>query len=91
MSEYKKQQKEFIMANNWKDVKKKRHAQDAPKENSQEQFYTRILHRAYLRDHDITHTGEALALALLLHTKDKKRDNRHVAEVAKMLNDPNAD
>lgn len=78
------------MATNWKDVKKKRAAQDSKKkENIQEQFYTRILHRAYLRDGDITHTGEALALALLLHAKGNDRKSG-MADVAKMLDDPNA-
>jgi hypothetical protein len=78
------------MAKNWKDVKKKRQSHDAPKkENMQEQFYTRILHRAYLRDRDITYTGEALALALLLHAKGKDRKSQS-GDVAKMLDDPNA-
>lgn len=55
-----------------------------------EQFYTRILHRAYLRDGDITHTGEALALAMLLHAKgNSKRDRKDVEQVSRMLNDPN--
>lgn len=54
-----------------------------------EQFYTRILHRAYLRDGDITHTGEALALAMLLHAKATGRSKKELDQVSKMLNDPN--
>jgi hypothetical protein len=53
-----------------------------------EQFYTRVLHRAYLRDGDITHTGEALALALLFHAKAKP-DAKLMRDVKSMLNDPN--
>ena len=68
---------------------KKNKPDSKKRENMQEQFFSRIMHRAYLRDGDITHTGEALALALLLHAKGKSRDNKHVEEVAKMLNDPN--
>jgi hypothetical protein len=57
-----------------------------------EQFYTRILHRAFLRDGRITHTGEALALALLLHAKGKtQRGESEVQQVSRMLNDPNLD
>lgn len=51
----------------------------------------RLMDRAYLRDGDVVHTGEALALALLLHTHgDKKRNRKDIEQVGKMLNDPNA-
>lgn len=77
------------MAKNYKPVKNKGKQDAAKKENTQDQFFKRVLHRAYLRDGDITHTGEALALALLLHAKGKDRKvGRN--EVAKMLDDPNA-
>lgn len=77
------------MATNWKEVKKKRQAKDAKKDFSN-QFYTRILHRAYLRDGDITYTGEALALAMLLHAKGKTdRGAKEVEQIGKMLDDPN--
>ena len=73
------------MATKWQDVKKKR--QD---KNFSEQFYTRVLHRAYMRDGEIMHTGEALALAMLLHAKGKtKRGKDELDQVSKMLNDPN--
>jgi hypothetical protein len=50
----------------------------------------RLMDRAYLRDGEITHTGEALALALLLHAHgDKKRSRKDIEQVAKMLDDPN--
>ena len=50
----------------------------------------RIMDRAWLRDGDTIHTGEALVLALLLHTKGKsKRGQQEVEQVARMLNDPN--
>lgn len=69
---------------------KKRPAKKSPsKETFQDQFYTRVLHRAYLRDGDITYTGEALALAVLLHAKATDRKSG-ANEVARMLDDPNA-
>jgi len=47
---------------------------------------------AYLRDGSIMHTGEALSLAVLLHAKgNSQRAKNDIAEVAKMLNDPNID
>lgn len=77
------------MATNWKDVKKKRQAKDSG-ESFKNQFYTRILHRAYLRDGDITYTGEALALAMLLHAKGKtERGAKELEQISKMLDDPN--
>jgi hypothetical protein len=46
--------------------------------------------RAYLRDGDLIHTGEALLVALLLHTKGKtKRGQNELEQVSKMLDDPN--
>lgn len=50
----------------------------------------RVMDIAYLRDGDITHYGEALALALLFHAKGKTpRGSNEVEQVGKMLNDPN--
>jgi hypothetical protein len=50
----------------------------------------RVMDKAWLRDGDVIHTGEALVLALLLHTKGKsKRGQQEIEEVARMLNDPN--
>ncbi len=60
------------------------------KHSSSEEFFSRILHRAWLRDRDNVYTGEALALALLLHAKgNSKRSKEDLAQVGKMLNDPN--
>lgn len=52
---------------------------------------SRIMDIAYLRDgHDIIHTGEALMLACLVHAKGRtKRGEKELADVAKMLDDPN--
>lgn len=36
-------------------------------------------------------TGEALMLALLLHTKKNKRTKKNEAEIAALLDDPNID
>lgn len=54
------------------------------------QFYTRVLHRAYMHGEDgIVYTGEALALALLLHAKGKDRNRKELEQIGKMLDDPN--
>lgn len=47
-----------------------------------------IMKMAYLRDGDVIHSGEALLLAMLLHTK-AKRDSKEMHNVARMLDDPN--
>lgn len=50
----------------------------------------RVMDRAWLRDGDVIHTGEALLLAVLLHTKGKTgRSQNDLEQVARMLNDPN--
>lgn len=51
----------------------------------------RVMDVAYLRDGNITHTGEALALAMLLHAKgNAKRNKNDLDQVSKMLDDPNS-
>lgn len=51
---------------------------------------SRIMDRAYLYDGHIVHTGEALALAMLLHAKgSEQRTKQDIEQVGKMLNDPN--
>ena len=50
----------------------------------------RLMDRAYLRDGDVIHTGEALLLALLFHAKGKtSRGQNEMQQVSKMLDDPN--
>lgn len=50
----------------------------------------RLMDRAYLRDGNLIHTGEALLVALLFHTKGKtKRGQNELAEVSKIMKDPN--
>jgi hypothetical protein len=50
----------------------------------------RIMDRAWLRDGEVIHTGEALLLAVLLHAKGKSgRGQAEIEQVARMLNDPN--
>ena len=52
----------------------------------------RVMDKAYLRDGDVIHRGEALLLALLVHTKgNKKRKAEDVKQIAAMLDDPNID
>lgn len=50
----------------------------------------RVMDVAYLRDGNITHTGEALALAMLLHAKgSSQRSKNDLEQVSRMLDDPN--
>lgn len=51
----------------------------------------RVMDIAWLRDSSGNiHTGEALVLALLLHTKGKsRRGHEELEHIGKMLNDPN--
>lgn len=50
----------------------------------------RVMDKAWLRDGDVIHTGEALLLAVLLHAKGKtNRNQAELEQVARMLNDPN--
>jgi len=50
----------------------------------------RIMDRAYIRDGDTLHTGEALLLACLLHAKGKNRKSDDFKDVQKIMHDPNA-
>lgn len=47
--------------------------------------------RAWLRDGNTIHTGEALMLACLLHTKGKSRKSGDFKDVQKIMNDQNLD
>lgn len=50
----------------------------------------RIMDRAYLRDGDTIHTGEALLIALLLHAKGKtNRGRQELEEISRIMLDPN--
>lgn len=51
----------------------------------------RLMDRAYMRDRSGNlHTGEALMLALLLHTKGKtNRGEQEMLEISKIMKDPN--
>ncbi len=52
----------------------------------------RIANRAYMYDSKIEYNGEALLLALLLHTTGTAKRTKHdLEQVGKMLNDPNID
>lgn len=48
-----------------------------------------IMKMAYLRDGDVIHSGEALLLAMLLHTKAQRESKEMHLQVARMLDDPN--
>lgn len=46
--------------------------------------------KAYIRDGDTIHTGEALLLACLLHAKGKSRNSEDFKDVQKIMRDHNA-
>lgn len=55
-------------------------------------IFHRVANRAYMRDGSIFYDGEALMLALLLHTTGTaKRTPQEMKQVQKMLDDPNLD
>jgi hypothetical protein len=49
----------------------------------------RFMDVAWLRDGDSIYTGEAMMLAVLLHTRGKGRTQEHERELARLLDDPN--
>jgi predicted RecA/RadA family phage recombinase len=50
----------------------------------------RLMDLAYIRDGSLVHTGEALVLALLIHTRGRtNRGADEVKHLAAMLDDPN--
>lgn len=52
--------------------------------------FSRLIYRAYIRDGDTFHSGEALLLACLLHAKGKSRKSDDMAEVQRIMRDKNA-
>ncbi len=53
--------------------------------------YTQLMYRAYLRDGHTEHSGEALLLACLLHAKGKSRESADMIEVQRLMRDRNLD
>jgi len=49
--------------------------------------FSHLMYRAYLRDGDTIHTGEALLLACLLHAKGNK--NKDLEDVQRIMKDGN--
>jgi hypothetical protein len=56
-----------------------------------EREMTRLLYRAYIRDGDREISGEALLLALLMHTRGTSRKSQDMRQVQKMMRDINLD
>lgn len=52
--------------------------------------FSRLIHRAYIRDGETLHTGEAVLLACLLHAKGKGRKSDDFKDVQKLMRDRNA-
>jgi len=55
----------------------------------EEREFYRLLNRAYIRDGNATHEGEALILACLLHAKGDSRTGSDMAEVRRIMRDKN--
>lgn len=51
----------------------------------------RFIYRAYLRDGSNEHTGEALLLAMLLHTQASDRKSDAMVDVQRIMRDINLD
>lgn len=51
--------------------------------------FTHLIYRAYIRDGDNTHTGEAVLLACLVNTRGVK--SKDFKDVQRIMRDKNAD
>ena len=51
--------------------------------------FERFMYRAFLRDGDNIHTGEALLLACLLHTKGGSREGKDMSVLRTIMHDKN--
>lgn len=49
----------------------------------------RVMDLAYIRDGNITHTDEAVILALLTHTRGKGRGTKDMDDVRRIMRDRN--
>ncbi len=54
-----------------------------------ERVFSRLVHRAYIRDGETVHTGEAVALACLVHTRGAGRQSNDMKDVQRMMRDRN--
>lgn len=52
--------------------------------------YFTVLSSAYIRDGKTTHTGKAVLLACLMHTKGNDRTGQDMADVQRIMYDKNA-
>ena len=57
--------------------------------NNDNRRFSRLIYRAYLRDGNQTHTGEALLLACLMHAKGRGRDSADMTDVQRIMKDIN--
>ena len=51
--------------------------------------FSRFMYRAYLKDGDNVYSGEALLLAMLMHTTGNSRKGDHMADVQRIMRDRN--
>jgi hypothetical protein len=51
--------------------------------------YTHLMYRAYMRDGQTLHTGEALLLACLMHAKGAGRKTHDMRDVQRIMKDVN--
>jgi hypothetical protein len=59
------------------------------KKERERQSGWRLIQTAYIRDGDTFHTGEAMSLACLLHTKGRGRDTKDMTDVQRIMKDRN--
>lgn len=55
--------------------------------NSDNREFSRLIYRAYIRDGHTYHTGEAVLLACLVHSKGQK--SKDMADVQRIMRDIN--
>ncbi len=73
-------------------AQKERESKASIQDDVGNQAFTRLAHRAYMRDGSIFYDSEALMLALLLHTTGTAaRSPQEMKQVQQMLDDPNLD
>jgi hypothetical protein len=51
----------------------------------------RVMDVAYIFDRKVLHTGESVILACLLHAKGRSRRSADMADVQRIMRDPNRD
>lgn len=56
---------------------------------SEDREFSRLLHRAYIRDGAVVHTGQAVLVACVLHSQGQSRNSDDMVDVRKIMRDRN--